>query len=387
MKKLIIFIGTAALVPGLVSQATAQIAWPAQKKQEPMVCSFNCSNTYQELQKRCSPALLGKVAIDPLISINPFTEFDQIIATLKTDATNPFPLSYTFRQCEATCNAASTLDQSSREVIYYNQAFLDKIKGPDTKVRWAVRCIIAHEIGHHFMGHTLPSASGGDSNIRRKRERRADFFTGFVISRFPGATEQDAIEGILTLDPATYRPRNEEEEKFNIYPTLQNRIAAVKEGFKAAKNPKDPLSIAMFKKIDSVAKVQMKRNGRSSIYHVIDFKLSMGQFDEVKQIASEQLLNPAFSDKAQLWEYKSIADQNLGNLTEAIQSQREATAISKNSLVNLERLQLLLDNGNPVQKLESEKIRQKLESEKFKQKVGSQKIKQNMNRSQIKINK
>ncbi|CAH0140828.1 MULTISPECIES: hypothetical protein [unclassified Pedobacter] len=386
MKKLIVFIGTTALASSLVSDAMAQLVWSVQKKQEPMVCSFNCSNTYQELQKRCSPALVGKIAIDPLISINPFTEFDGIIATLKKDAINSFPLSYTFRQCEATCNAASTLDQTSREVIYYNQAFLDKIKGSDTKVRWAVRCIIAHEIGHHFMGHTLPSAFGADSNIRRKRERRADFFTGFVISRFPGATEQDAIEGILTLDPATYRPRNEAEEKFNIYPTLQNRIAAVKEGFKAAKNPKDPLTIAMFKKIDSVAKVQMKRNGRSSIYHVIDFKLSMGQFDEAKQIASEQLLNPDFSDKAQLWEYKSIADQNLGNLTEAIQSQRKAIELNKNSLVNLERLQLLLDNGNAMQKLESEKIKQKLESEKFKQKTESEKIKQNINRSQIKIN-
>ncbi|QNN43976.1 M78 family metallopeptidase domain-containing protein [Pedobacter roseus] len=352
------------------------------KKQDPMVCSFNCSNTYEELQKRCSATLQTKITIDPLASVNPFTEFDNMIATLKADPANPYPLSYTFRQCEATCNAASTLDRSSREVIYYNQAFLDGIKGPDTKVRWAVRCIIAHEIGHHFMGHTLPSTPAGDSNTRRKRERRADFFTGFVISRFPGATEQDAIEGILSLDPQSYRPRDAAEEKFSIYPTLQNRIAAVKEGFKAANNPKDPLRIDMFKKIDSVARIQMARNGRSSIYHVIDFKMSMGDFTGAKQLTEELLLKPDFSDKGQLWEYKSIADQQLGNLAEAIESQRKATELNKNNMDKLERLQLLLDNGSPAQKLESSEIKKRLESRQIQQKIDTKKLKQKTGRIQ-----
>jgi len=175
------------------------------KVPEPMVCSFNCSNSYTDLQARCGTGLITAKPLPPT-AVNPFVEFDDIVSKLHKDNANPFPLIYTFLPCEATCNAASTRDASSREIIYYNQDFINKIKGTNEKIRWAIRCIIAHEIGHHFMGHTVNDSDDLDIHERRRREKRADFFTGFVISQYEGATVNSAMEGILTLDRTTYTP-------------------------------------------------------------------------------------------------------------------------------------------------------------------------------------
>ena len=361
-----VFVSTSLILNTFMSSAQSRL--PEESLKEPMVCSFNCSTTYSELDKNCSTSGSGIVEIDTSIDVNPFIEFGEIIRYLKNDKNNPFLLHYTFRQCEATCNAASTIDANSREVIYYNQNFLNKIRGSEKKVQWAVRCIIAHEIGHHIMGHTQASSAGINSNERRRRERRADFFTGFVISRFPGSVEQDALEGIQTLDPSQYRPRNEAEERIDIYPTLANRIAAVREGFKLASNPKNPLVIAMFKSIDSLATSLVVTNGRSTIYHVIDLNLSMRDFSKAKEIVTEQLSIPGSEKDALLWEYKSITEQNIGKSVDAIGSQRKAVELDRTNISALERLQKLLQNGNSIQKIESEQLKELLKTERIKQK-------------------
>ncbi|MFC1223484.1 hypothetical protein ACFE6N_06725 [Pedobacter sp. BG31] len=345
----------------------------------PMVCSFNCSTTFIDLQKNC-PAPLQSLA-KPMIAtrVNPFVEFDGIISRLKGDQANTFTLSYSFLACTATCNAASTLDRYSNQIIYYNPDFLDKIKGSDEKVKWAVRCIIAHEIGHHILGHTLPGNPSPNNEDRRKREKRADFFTGFVISRFPGATIENALEGIRSLDASTYSPRNDQQEANSTYPTLANRMDAVREGFLAStslpihqntnRSTGTALTLKMFRDIDSIALAQMQTLGRSQIFRTMDKLFTLGMYNEARLLAEDKLKNLNLIGREQLWQYKSMA-QELGNdKGEAIKSQRKAVKLGKDDPATILRLQHLLREGTDIQKIEADKLKEKLESEKIRQKM------------------
>ena len=49
--------------------------------------------------------------------------------------------------------ACAVIDVQSRFILY-SQKFMEKVKN-ETFNNWAEISIFAHEIGHHFFGHTL----------------------------------------------------------------------------------------------------------------------------------------------------------------------------------------------------------------------------------------
>jgi Zn-dependent protease with chaperone function len=73
-------------------------------------------------------------------------------------------------------------------VIIYNPLFILTLQ--DEVGDWAVKSVLAHEIGHHLAGHSF-----GTTVIS---EQEADRFAGFILSKM-GATEKEALSAIEAL--------------------------------------------------------------------------------------------------------------------------------------------------------------------------------------------
>lgn len=110
---------------------------------------------------------------------------------------------------------------NSRRYIVYNSDFLNEVKekgGGD----WAIKGVLAHEVGHHLKGHTLEF---GDA---RTLEKEADEFAGFILYKM-GATLQEAESGIEVLSADIVRPGSS-------HPSRRDRVKAVKDGWNKARS-------------------------------------------------------------------------------------------------------------------------------------------------------
>ena len=75
--------------------------------------------------------------------------------------------------------------------IAYNPAFINKLN-EKTETNWAAVSVLAHEIGHHFSGHTLlKSSSPGNELI-------ADKFSGFILFKM-GASLDEAKAALSAI--------------------------------------------------------------------------------------------------------------------------------------------------------------------------------------------
>lgn len=72
-----------------------------------------------------------------------------------------------------------------KKYIIYNPSFMNWVSNA-TNDKWAAIALFAHEIGHHFYGHT--SKRGGSSP---QLELQADEFAGYVLRKM-GATLDEA---------------------------------------------------------------------------------------------------------------------------------------------------------------------------------------------------
>ncbi|MEX6688813.1 hypothetical protein QTN47_15000 [Danxiaibacter flavus] len=274
------------------------------------LCLAQCSNSTNNVVANCFQSTTSLVRTSPIreYDANPYAEFDLVIATLKKDINNPYPLTYTFRSCEQVCNAASVMIDTSR-FIFYNQFFLNNLHSTSAELKWIVRCIIAHEIGHHILEHTLPGSGNLYPEQRRKQELLADYFSAFVIKQFPGSTLNNALAGINALDPSQYIPQNDLQETSAEYPTLANRRKAIIEGF--TQDSTNPLRIAMFKKLDSIGVRNLQRLGSTIILREIDKQISFNNIKEAReklaQLEKQKSLSPA--EKTAIGNLKSQIDK------------------------------------------------------------------------------
>ena len=84
---------------------------------------------------------------------------------------------------------------------------------------WAVISILAHEVGHHLLGHIFVI----DSNFKQ-RELEADEFSGFIMYRM-GASLDEALVTMRTLGP---------EQETPSHPEKGARLAAIEHGWHEA---------------------------------------------------------------------------------------------------------------------------------------------------------
>ncbi|MFY7936978.1 MAG: ImmA/IrrE family metallo-endopeptidase [Flavobacterium sp.] len=322
------------------------------------VCYFNCSMSINHLINSCaSDALINNGVKDFFSRGSAYIEFDNMVKKmLDIDKSEPFDLQYEFIYCPSTCNAASVLDNLGKQIIYYNPEFLFSLKGDDKKVQWIVRGIIAHEIGHHLLKHT------GRKNLKpaekRKVEREADYFSGFLLSQYDDASENDALAAINSINLLEYRPKNDDEEKVSLYPTIASRSKAVKEGFRGGRDKVNKLTLPMFKKLDSVAHADFNRYRTSSIYRLYDKRIVLGEYYKVKTSINNSLKGETNVNKIkQLNEYKSLAEVLENDQIQKIILQRKILKEKKEDVIELKRLQELLKNGNETQIKEADRIK------------------------------
>ena len=119
-------------------------------------------------------------------------------------------------------NAAATIRKSDKKpLVLYNQAFMERIVN-STGTDWAATSILAHEIGHHMLLHTLrPDLK------RPEQELQADRFAGHVLYKM-GATMEEAQAALNSV-------AEEVLEDSETHPPKSARLAAVASGWKESK--------------------------------------------------------------------------------------------------------------------------------------------------------
>jgi hypothetical protein len=121
----------------------------------------------------------------------------------------------TFRQAPGFGNAAALFHEGNRLILH----------DPEwaKSVTAEAYLVLAHEVGHHFCGHTLP---GFQSNPK-VAELEADRFSGASIKRFEIYHNRAFLAAALNAANTLYL-----ENGSRAHPARRDRVAAVLEGYK-----------------------------------------------------------------------------------------------------------------------------------------------------------
>lgn len=124
-------------------------------------------------------------------------------------------------------NAEAVVD-NGRRLILYSPDFILRVKSMGD---WAATSVLAHEIAHHILGHTLSSEGS-----RPTEELDADEWSGFIMCKL-GASLDEAQIAIRTIA--------KEKPTLGTHPPRKARLDAIANGFAKAKcsvggNPTPP---------------------------------------------------------------------------------------------------------------------------------------------------
>jgi hypothetical protein len=84
-------------------------------------------------------------------------------------------------------NAAAAMYKNKR-YIFYNPAFVAAIGKVSGESKWTATAIFAHELGHHFFGHTDKKMSSSPDI-----ELEADAFTGYALRKMGATLEESQL--------------------------------------------------------------------------------------------------------------------------------------------------------------------------------------------------
>lgn len=122
---------------------------------------------------------------------------------------------FTFINCPNTKNAGAIINpfQNNQRYIVFDSNYFKNLYNSDQS---SFYFILAHEIGHHINGHTIPKANTTIVD-KQQQELEADYFAGFILYKI-GATENDIIKTIRLLpEPKTdyeTHPKNNKRLEF-----------------------------------------------------------------------------------------------------------------------------------------------------------------------------
>ena len=181
------------------------------------ICSILSIKTFSQTQR---------IYINNGCNFSAYTEQDEYYANHPSDSANiilneilslaDIPDGNFIFKSANVGNALAT-ESDGKRYILYSSVFLSKIK-EDSKSKWAVYSLLAHEIAHHVLGHNL---SEKDPKRRKELELQADEYSGRILNTLC-ASKEDAIAAISTMD-------NNEPGK--LYPPWEARKEAVFDGW------------------------------------------------------------------------------------------------------------------------------------------------------------
>lgn len=118
----------------------------------------------------------------------------------------------------ASIKTAHAFIHKDQRWIEYNPSFLAQVND-SSNTDWSAISVLAHEIGHHLMGHTLNPRKYGPGD-----ELECDRYSGFILANM-GASLEDALAAISLSGS---------EEASKTHPAKMARIQAITLGYNSA---------------------------------------------------------------------------------------------------------------------------------------------------------
>lgn len=158
------------------------------------------------------------------------TDSTQITSNFTSDRDAKYAVSQILYYCGLEPNFTIIIDfkipnaqayiHRKKRYIRYNPLFMTRIVD-STYTDWAAWSVLAHELGHHLLGHTIQKYQFSHSN-----ELAADHFSGFILHKM-GANLEEAVACI-----------NEEGNLHGTksHPPLEARKEAIIEGWKQSEH-------------------------------------------------------------------------------------------------------------------------------------------------------
>ncbi len=149
---------------------------------------------------------------------------------------------------------ANAYTKGKKRYIKYNNEFLKRVQD-STTTDWAAISVLAHEIGHHLLGHTLKNQESNPGD-----ELAADKYSGFILYQM-GATLEEAKEAMELEGSITGTIH---------HPPKSARLQAIMEGWKEAKALRGTNAIEELNKNDGLVetfKYKLTFKGDENTYY------------------------------------------------------------------------------------------------------------------------
>ena len=159
------------------------VLWPvaatAQHRRARLICNYGRSGNVAHQVLRFGPGFEAETAVDRILKVAGLARNFVIEPSYDVD------------------NAESGIDGNNRRYIYYNPTFMDHIRNK-AGTDWAPLGIMAHEIGHHLLGHRAEDEGrtpAAEQEMRHRWELEADKYSGFIL-RYMGASVEEAKSAV-----------------------------------------------------------------------------------------------------------------------------------------------------------------------------------------------
>jgi hypothetical protein len=112
---------------------------------------------------------------------------------------------------------------TAKKIIIYDPVFLNKWADLSGELYWGVVTILAHEVGHHVLGHTARANLNATLEKKRSNELEADRFAGYVLGKL-GASLDNTLALMKKMDVKI-------NDSKHSHPNGGKRIVSIKTGW------------------------------------------------------------------------------------------------------------------------------------------------------------
>lgn len=302
---------------------------------------FSCGFVSSQLEDDCIPDMQPSLSADGFTPAMVILKIQQLLG-METD--NQVAANFILYECAfpgPVFKAVMTRGDSTRYILY-NRQYLNKLVAQNTD--WVAFAIFAHEVGHHFLGHSLRNQALTYA-LSRQRELEADFFSGYIIKKLKG-TLRNAESGIQAVDK---HPPPQLEAGCS-HPTKAKRLLAIAKGYNFVNQP--DASLNSFLNIDSLVKAQgieQLLNRTNQLYQQQKFQEALDQIDKLFDRVSSNQLPMMFNNRG-------LIKLKLNQQMSALEDFNEAIKINNNRAEFFEnRGHLKTQLGNEINIKEAQK--------------------------------